>query len=144
MAYHVGVSAVAHVASTTSLDYDPNKVIPTMVSFALNALKAAYAEPGVKRFVFCSSSWAVESPSTNTVHRVITEKTYNDAAVKAAWAPPPYTPERAVVIYTASKVESEQAVWKYHNDHRAQRPDLVVNTGELTQTLMPSSGCFLI
>lgn len=127
----LGVSAVAHVASDTTLGYDPTQIIPKVEAFALNALKAAYAEPSAKRFVLCSSSWAASAPSMDKPPTVITEDTWEEDAVKAAWAEPPYLPDRIMAVYTASKVAAEKAVWKYHSERRGERPDLVVNAGKL-------------
>ncbi|UPK96710.1 hypothetical protein LCI18_007645 [Fusarium solani-melongenae] len=81
-----GVSAVAHVASVTTFDPDPNKVIPTVIAGAVNALKAAFAEPSVKRFVYTSSSTAALLPKPNVPGIVVTEGTWNDEAVKLAWS----------------------------------------------------------
>ncbi|KAI0460037.1 hypothetical protein F5B21DRAFT_455030 [Xylaria acuta] len=123
-----GVSAVAHSASIMTLDYDPTNVIPGAVAYALNALKATYEEPNAKRFIFCSSSTAAVLSSTDKPGIVVNKKTWNEDAVKEAWVDPPYTPERAHAVYSASKVLAEQAIWKYHDEHLDQRPDLVVNT----------------
>jgi nucleoside-diphosphate-sugar epimerase len=116
-----------------TFDPDPNKVIPISVAGAVNALKAAYAEPSVKRFVLTSSSSAV-LPSCEEAYlegRVVTETSWSEDAVNLAWAPPPYTPNRSSNVYAASKVEAEQAIWKYHEANQASRPDLVVNAGKL-------------
>lgn len=108
---------------------EADKVIPITVAGAVNALKAAYAEPSVKRFVLTSSSAAavgiLESGTT------VTEKSYNLKAVERAWSGPPYEPERPVIVYEASKTEAELAVWKFHNENRSKRPDLVLNAGML-------------
>ncbi|KAK3936256.1 hypothetical protein QBC46DRAFT_419726 [Diplogelasinospora grovesii] len=125
---NAGVSAVAHSASIMTLAHDPNEVIPGAVAFALNALEAAYGEPSAKRFVFCSSSTAAVLSVTGRPGVVVTEATFNEDAVRAAWADPPYTPERAHAVYSASKTLAEQAVWKYHRDNGHRRPDMVVNT----------------
>ncbi|KAF9873042.1 aldehyde reductase [Colletotrichum karsti] len=122
-----GVDAVVHVASVLTLDPNPHNVIPSSIAGAVNALKSAFAAPNVKRFVFTSSSSAVESADDGP-DAVITEDQWNEKAVKDAWAEPPYTPERAGAVYAASKTQSEQEVWKYYKEHRAERPDLVVNT----------------
>lgn len=116
-----------------SLSPDPNEVIPGSIAGAVNALKAAYGEPSVKRFVFTSSSSAAVVSHPEIPAIVVKEDTYNEASVKRAWADPPYTAERAVAVYAASKTQSEQAVWKYHQEHRSERPDLVVNTGMFGQ-----------
>lgn len=129
-----GTSVVAHVASITSFASDPNVVIPQAVAFAENALKSAYKEASVKRFVLTSSSstcyLAVGSADPSVPGIKVTADTWNESALKAAWADPPYTPDRGARVYAASKTESEQAVWKYHKENRNRRPDLVVNTGE--------------
>ncbi|KAK2684760.1 hypothetical protein QWA68_016290 [Fusarium oxysporum] len=119
---------VAHSASIMSFSADPNAVIPQAVSFAQNALKSAYKERSVKRFVFTSSSLAAISSALGVPGVEVTENSWNDFAVKAAWAPPPRTQERGGIVYAASKIEAEKAVWKYHQENRERRPDLVVNT----------------
>ncbi|OBT41210.1 hypothetical protein VE00_08096 [Pseudogymnoascus sp. WSF 3629] len=111
-----------------SFDPDPNKVIPFAVDFAVNALQAAYKEPSVKRFIFTSSSAAAVVSSPDIPAANITEDSWTDYVVDAAWADPPYTQERAMVTYAASKNQAEKAVWKYHKENRHERPDLTVNT----------------
>ncbi|KFY76595.1 hypothetical protein V499_03802 [Pseudogymnoascus sp. VKM F-103] len=105
-----------------------NKVIPFAVDFAVNALRAAYKEPSVKRFVFTSSSTAAVVPSPDSPPANITEDSWTDFIVAAAWADPPYTRERAMATYAASKNRAEKAVWEYHQENRQERPDLTVNT----------------
>ncbi|KAJ4265968.1 hypothetical protein NW762_003941 [Fusarium torreyae] len=138
-----GTSIVAHTASIMSFSGDPNAVIPQAVAFAQNALKSAYKEASVKRFVFTSSSAATYSARQGVPGVDITEDSWNESAVKAAWADPPYTPDRGGVVYAASKTEAERAVWKYHNENRDKRPDLVVNTVlpnfNFSKTLDPAS-----
>ncbi|KAI9172834.1 Aldehyde reductase [Paramyrothecium foliicola] len=126
----IGTSAFIHVASDVSFNCDPNKVIPLAINGAVNALKSAFAEPSVKRFVLTSSSTAVAPIPTPGAPKKITVDvdTWNEAAVKAAWAPPPYEPERGGAVYSASKMQAEQGVWKYYKENKEKRPDLVVNT----------------
>jgi hypothetical protein len=114
------------------LDPNPNNVIPGVIDGAVGALKSAYKEPSVVRFVFTSSSSATVTSAPNQTGIVVKEDTWNEDAVKEAWAEPPYTQERAGAVYAASKTQSEQAIWKYHKEHRQERPDLVVNAGEFT------------
>ncbi|KAI1393514.1 uncharacterized protein F4822DRAFT_439593 [Hypoxylon trugodes] len=124
-----GVSAVIHSASIMNFDYDPDRVIPSSVAFGLNALKATYTEPGVKRFVYCSSSSASVISAPNRPGILVTGETWNDDVVKEAYAEPRSpTPEKKGAVYGASKVLTEQAIWKYHNEHSKERSDLVVNT----------------
>ncbi|GKT55138.1 aldehyde reductase [Colletotrichum tofieldiae] len=124
----LGVSAVIHVASVMSFDPDPSKVIPPVVSGAVNAIRAAYAELSVKRFVFTSSSTAALSPEPNVPGIIVTESTWNKKALQLAWAAAANTPERAVINYAASKTQSEKEIWKFHDENKHKRLDLVVNT----------------
>ncbi|KAF4460440.1 hypothetical protein FALBO_12779 [Fusarium albosuccineum] len=122
-----GVTIFAHIASDTSLDPDPNNVIPPKISNARNALKAAYGEPEVKRFVYTSSSAALY-PVLDGPGLVVGQDTWNKSAIKEAWKEPPYEPERGMAVYSASKTQAEQEIWRFHQEHRHRRPDLVVNT----------------
>ena len=124
-----GVSAVVHTASIMTLGHDPTEIIPGVIAYATNALKAAYDEPSVKRFVYCSSSTAAVLSVVGRPGVVVTEETFNEDAVREAWAPPPYTPERSHAVYSASKTLAEQAIWKYYRENADRRPDIVVNTG---------------
>ncbi|KAH7205239.1 hypothetical protein BKA60DRAFT_600049 [Fusarium oxysporum] len=102
------VSIFVHSASILTFNFNPHNVIPDVIAGAMNALQAAYAESSAKRFVFTSSSAAAVSSSNGA------------AGIK--------TPERAASVYSASKTQAEQEVWKYHKEHQSERPDLVVNT----------------
>ncbi|CAO1603812.1 hypothetical protein XANCAGTX0491_007391 [Xanthoria calcicola] len=107
-----GVTGVAHVASDMSDSPDPNKIIPSVIAGALNALSAAANEPSIKRFVFTSSSTAILIPRLNEEFTITTDQ-WNDAAVAAAWATPPYTTDRAFTVYAASKTQAERASWDF-------------------------------
>lgn len=107
---------------------DPEKVVPITVRGALNAVKAAYAQPSVKRFVLTSSASAALGLLDDGI--TVTEDTWNEKAVEKAWSGPPYDLYRPVLVYEASNVQSEQAVWKYHEENLDSRQDLVVNTSE--------------
>ncbi|EXF80050.1 aldehyde reductase II [Colletotrichum fioriniae PJ7] len=127
-----GVSAFIHTASVVSFDPDPNKVIPTAKDSALVALEASYREPSVKRFVLTSSSSTTLAANPETFMKmkgaVVTEDTWSPDAKELAWTPGPWGPEHGAFVYVASKVEQEQAVWKYHEENKSKRPDLVVNS----------------
>jgi nucleoside-diphosphate-sugar epimerase len=118
-----GVSAVAHIATDTSLSPDPNKVIPQTLAGVTNLLRAAAAEPSVEQFVYTSSMAAVRIPVPGVVFHV-DENTWNDAALAQAWAPPPYDSSRSIIVYAASKVEAERAVWKFVKE---EKPAFAVN-----------------
>ncbi|CAH0038005.1 unnamed protein product [Clonostachys solani] len=123
-----GVGAVVHTASVVSFSPDPNIVVTGSIALVLSALKAAYATDSVKRFVFTSSSSAAALSHPNIPATTVTEESWCEYAVQQAWADPPYTPERAGMVYAASKVQSEQAVWKFQKENAEKRPDLVVNS----------------
>ncbi|EXM14662.1 hypothetical protein RAB80_017328 [Fusarium oxysporum f. sp. vasinfectum] len=126
-----GVSAFIHVASVVSIDPDPEKVIPIAVESAMIAIKAAYREPSVKRFVLTSSSAASLPVDVQTLLNmngaVLTEDSWSPDAQALAWTPGPWGPEHGFPVYCASKVEQEQAVWRYHKENQAKRPDIMVN-----------------
>ncbi|KAL2681186.1 hypothetical protein Neosp_008793 [[Neocosmospora] mangrovei] len=124
-----GVSAIIHVATVVNLSPDPNQVIPTAIDGAVNAIKSAYKEPSVKRFVLTSSTATLMpvSPEKRQDGLVITPDTWSEDAVELAWAPPPYAPERSLAVYAASKIEQERAIWKFYDENKDKRPDMVVN-----------------
>lgn len=101
-------------------------MIPDSVAFALNAITAAVSTPSVKRFVFTSSSAAVNISIPNNP-LTLTTSTWNDAAVQASKAPGPYGPDRIISTYSASKVLAERAVYEYA-EANDQFTDLVVNS----------------
>ncbi|KEY63880.1 hypothetical protein S7711_10128 [Stachybotrys chartarum IBT 7711] len=116
------VAAVAHVA-TIGLDPDPTKVIPPTVAAATSILRAAAAEPSVRRFVFTSSVVAAAMLAPGDATHV-TKESWNEAVLDLAWATPPYGPDRAIPVYMASKVAAEREVWRFVSD---ERPPFVVN-----------------
>ncbi|KAK9896078.1 NAD(P)-binding protein [Cystobasidium minutum MCA 4210] len=126
-----GAKAFVHVASDVSFRPDPNLVVPVAVKSTQSALASAATEPGLKAFVLTSSSAAASSVHNNT-HYHISKESWNDEAVKAAWAPAPYEPERGPVVYAASKTEGEKAAWEWvkeHNPHfnfNAVLPNLII------------------
>ncbi|CAI6337888.1 unnamed protein product [Periconia digitata] len=83
-----GVSGFIHTATPVMQIQDPNIAVPTVVEGTKNALQSA-VKAGIKRFVLTSSSTAASSPIPNKVF-TMDEKTWNEVAVKNAWAPPPY------------------------------------------------------
>lgn len=112
-----------------SLDPDPKSSIPLVISGSLNALKAAYDERSVKRFVATSSSASVYNP-LDEPGEMVTQDTWNEIAIREAWKDPPYEPERGMMVYAAGKAQAEKGIWRFHKEHRHERSDLVVNTSE--------------
>ena len=136
------MSGVIHVASILTFDPDPNKVIPGVVKGAVNAAASAAKQTSVKRFVFTSSSTAITVPKPNVEFTISTDD-WNDEAVEAAWKPPPYEKERAWPVYSASKTQAEQEMWKFTEENK---PGFVLNTvlpdtnfGEILSDKQPAS-----
>jgi nucleoside-diphosphate-sugar epimerase len=119
-----GVSAITHIASIVNFDPDPNNVVTGTVAGVNNILEAALKEQSVKEFVYTSSFLAATMPVPGN-KAVVTRDSWNDFALEAAWASPPYEPTRAPAVYAASKVAAEKAVWKFAQD---RNPQFSVNT----------------
>ncbi|KAK8054789.1 NAD(P)-binding protein [Apiospora rasikravindrae] len=105
-------SAIIHIATPMRFDPDPNKVIPPVVETVTSLLQSASLVSSVKRFVYTSSIGAAYSPQVG-IPATLTSDSWNYAAVEAAWAPPPYTPDRGGKVYAASKVEAERAMFQF-------------------------------
>ncbi|KAH0162647.1 NAD(P)-binding protein, partial [Aureobasidium melanogenum] len=120
-----GVSGVAHVASDVSFSPDPNVVIPVAVNLATTALKAAAKTSSVQRFVLTSSSTAASVFEPKNP-RTITASSWADGYIEQAKQPGPYTPDRGLSTYGASKALAEQAVWNRAKENVSR--GLVVNT----------------
>jgi len=131
-------AAVAAVATISNFDPDPHKVVGPTVDGTLSLLRAAAAEPSVRCVVYTSSAGAAMMPIPG-VEGHVSHDSWNDAAVAAAWSPPPYTAERALITYMASKVEAEKAVWRFVKE---EKPRFTINIVSpfttLGQALHPS------
>ncbi|KAI0149963.1 NAD(P)-binding protein [Hypoxylon sp. NC0597] len=112
-----GASAFVHVAAPLMISTDPNQTVRIAVESTIRSLESAAKEPAVKRVVITSSSGACASPWTH--HDLIDSSTWNESAVEEAYAPPPYDDaRRQEVVYYASKTKSEQAAWKWVQEHK--------------------------
>ena len=111
------MSGVIHTVGVNSLSPDPNEVVPPTVAMAIALLTAALSFPSVQRIVYTSSATAIAMPNPNTVFPV-NNTIFNDSAVEAAWAPPPYNPDRGYTTYAASKVEAERAISKFSQEKK--------------------------
>jgi len=109
------VDAIIHPSTVTSFDPDPNKVIPATISGATGILYSALASPTVKRVVYTSTTPSLHPPN---VRHKIDSNTWDEVSTEAAWAPPPYAPERGFFVYKASKVAAERAVWEFVKTHK--------------------------
>ena len=117
------VDSIIHMATDTSFEADPNIVVTATEEGVRNILRSAAKVPSVKRFVLTSSSASALFPVLNK-EITVGVNDWNQDALDAAWAPPPYTPERAFAVYAASKVAGEKAFWKFFED---KKPNFVGN-----------------
>ena len=108
----IGGASVAHVASIIASDPDSNEAIPGVVAGALNAVSATSKVPSSRRFLYTSSSTAITLPRPN-IELGVSMEDCNSEAIKAAWKPRPYEPERAWAVYAANKREAEHALWEF-------------------------------
>lgn len=112
-----GVSAIAHVATIVNLEPDPKDIVPQTVGGVVGILEAAANEPSVKEFVHTSSVVAGTFPTVGN-DTFVKRDTWNDAATKLAYAPPPYGPAQWFFSYAESKVAAEKAVWKFAEERK--------------------------
>ena len=102
---------------------DPEKVVTPTVNGLRTILRAAKAEKTVKRFVLTSSSVAVSVPIMEKEF-AFDSKTWNDAAIAQAYAPPPHPDSQAYAVYAASKALAEKALWQFVDE---EKPGFVAN-----------------
>lgn len=107
-----GAARAIHVAAPVMQSFDPDEAVPTVVGGTINFLEAAVKEASVERVVLNSSS-AGASPPKPDLEFDTDETSWNHEDVGAAWRPLPYEGLTCmVVVYPASKMQSEQAAWK--------------------------------
>ncbi|KAK0377186.1 hypothetical protein CLIM01_05440 [Colletotrichum limetticola] len=118
-----GVSAVAHIASILFFSDSPPDVIPPAVDSMVSILEAAAREPSAKSIVYTSSIVATVDLSPGVTSHA-GPNAWNDHAVKTAWAPPPHAPDHWHIVYQASRVEAEKALWAFV---KKNKPHCTVN-----------------
>ena len=94
-----------------SFSPNPNEIVTPVVNAAKAAMASVLKAKGLKTYVLTSSSTAATKAYPNEKFH-IDAKSWNEADIKAAWAPPPYERERAWAVYGASKAEGERESWK--------------------------------
>ncbi|KAL7917176.1 hypothetical protein ACQKWADRAFT_324866 [Trichoderma austrokoningii] len=118
------VSGVVHVATDTSLNPDANKVIPNVKKAARNILEAAMKQSSIKRFVLTSSSSAAYFANLSQ-KVIITEESWNEVALQAAYSTSTPHEQMPFIVYAASKLESERTAWGWFKHNQ---PDFEMNT----------------
>lgn len=104
---------------------DPNDIITPTVNGNLSILKAAAKEKSVKRFVLCSTAATLPNIPPNE-EGTFTADMWNEDVVKKAWTPP-HAPGKQLDVYAASKVEGEQALWRFIKE---EKPGFVANSSK--------------
>ncbi|KAB5580051.1 hypothetical protein GE09DRAFT_1212514 [Coniochaeta sp. 2T2.1] len=104
----ITVAASADLTSTKPVDDNVKEEVEGF--YAL--LDVANKTHTVKSVVYTSSVWAAWNPVPN-IHRVVTEKTYNDHAVQVAADPAIPQAEKGIAPFMAAKVKVEQALWDW-------------------------------
>lgn len=94
-------------------------VVPPTVKFTVEALKSAAKFPNIKRFVLTSSTAAVFMPP-GTADDVLTEQSWLEEAKTKARELPADDPTRSLWVYCASKIEGEQAAWKFMKEQKVR------------------------
>ncbi|KAH6640155.1 hypothetical protein F5144DRAFT_589698 [Chaetomium tenue] len=110
-----GVDAIAHLASPVSFDFtDPEPVLHSAINGTVRILESALKEPTIKNCVYMSSVTAILEPKTGDY--TFTEADWNTAAENAVAELGKATPGR--IIYAASKVAAEKAMWKFRDEKK--------------------------
>ncbi|OBT57153.1 hypothetical protein VE04_02280 [Pseudogymnoascus sp. 24MN13] len=121
-----GVHGIIHPASVLSFSADPAAVIPDTISGVTSLLRSAATSSSVKSFVLTSSSVAAGNPAPDNHSFEVTTSTWNEAAIAEAWSvtSAPFPPSHPNAVYSASKAESEKALWAFAEK---EKPSFKVN-----------------
>ncbi|KAJ7096592.1 NAD-P-binding protein [Mycena belliarum] len=113
-----GCEAIFHTASPFNFVFKDNEkdmLIPAKKG-VLNLLKAAKAEPAVRRFIFTSSFAAIVSPHLDPrPGHMYTESDWNPST----WEEAVSSTDRHFV-YLASKAHAEKALWAFIKDEKPE------------------------
>ncbi|KAK6543553.1 hypothetical protein TWF694_000297 [Orbilia ellipsospora] len=111
------VEVIAHLASPVSLSFsDPEPVIRTAREGTLSILQSAKSlGTSIKTFIQMSSIVAIWDPTVQGAY-TFSEKDWNNAALPMTEKLGKQTP--GFIIYMASKVASEKALWKFRDEEQ--------------------------
>jgi len=107
---------------------DSSEVVTPTTAGAVNALEAAAAEPGIKRFVYTSSIAAAASYHDGACSD-ITRESWNMLDMNKDCDATPYIDRdtRALAVYSCSKIQAEACVWRWYDVHK---PGFALNTSK--------------
>ncbi|KNG79871.1 cinnamoyl-CoA reductase, partial [Aspergillus nomiae NRRL 13137] len=107
-----GVAGVVHVASDVSMSPDP-EIITKSVASTLSVLEVAARHDSVTQVVLTSSAFAASFLQPGQPGVNIDSSTWNDGAVKSARDRSVPEAQKPILVYAASKTESEREAWKW-------------------------------
>ena len=117
-----GVSGVIHAAAILSFSTVIEEIVDPIVNGTLSILRSAATQPTITRFVLTSSSVAGDNTRPNEVYSV-GENSWNEVSVEEAYKKNE-GPLQGLHVYSAAKVLSEKAAWKFMQD---EKPGFVLN-----------------
>ncbi|KAE8162634.1 hypothetical protein BDV40DRAFT_288360 [Aspergillus tamarii] len=121
--------AMRDVSGASDVSFSPNaeEVIPKVVLATETILKAAAGQPegSIQRVVLTSSASAAALPQPGVEGIVITEDTWNEATVRAAFDEGTPENSKPFTVYVASKTEGERAAWMWVKNNK---PPFVFNS----------------
>lgn len=116
------VSAIILTATKLPGPVDPHDIVPETIASVKNILESAAKEKSVKRVVYTGTIPIVFRPGQKYKNDA---NSWADEAVAAAFAPPPYGPDRIFVNYKAAKHGAEKALFEFV---RERKPNFTVNS----------------
>jgi nucleoside-diphosphate-sugar epimerase len=117
------------LASPVSFSFtEAEPVLHSAINGTVRVLESARKEPKIKHFVLMSSVTAIMEPKTEDY--TFTEADWNTAAEKAVAEQGNATPGR--VIYAASKVAAEKAMWKFRDEQKPNFTLTAINPWSVT------------
>lgn len=115
----LGVTAILHTASPVNFQLTGwDNVVGQAVGGATGILQSAiqHAGPGLESFVLTSSVGAMLDPSPTKDHYTFSEVDWNEWAIPKAKELGDAAP--SALLYYASKVASERAVWEIRDSRK--------------------------
>ncbi|KAF5008657.1 hypothetical protein FDECE_5069 [Fusarium decemcellulare] len=135
-----GAAGVIHVAADTSLELDPDIVVPRIIATTMGIAKSAAKSHACKRFVYTSSSSAVSEPEPG-VPRTLTPATFNEEVITLAYSKDlPGGIVGGHTVYAAGKTKAEQELWNWYHE---TSPQMVLNVGTIAVIPSPCFGAVL-
>ncbi|GAA6022202.1 hypothetical protein JCM11491_002431 [Sporobolomyces phaffii] len=139
-----GVSAIVHTAADVTFANDFDRVINGAIQSTVSALKAAAAQPSIKRVVITSSYICAAMPQTGRDGSKFDETSWNDAIGEITNSLPEDHEMRGRFIYMSSKVESEKAAWKFVQEHKVRSVANSRLTARTDQVPLPCQPSFVL